>query len=113
MKTKSALPAEIDELRQRLNQWRQTPGRRRRLPEAIWEAAADLARTHRISLVARTLGLSYQTLSQRVLGVGPGGTRAPKPAFVEVAWAPSTSGAACTIELKNRRGATMSIRLGA
>ena len=113
MKTKSPLPTEVDELRQRLERWRQNPRRRRRLPEPLWESATHLAGAHGISAVARTLRLSYDGLKQRVLGAGQGRARTAKPAFVEVAWVPPACGSECTVELKDRRGSTMSIRLAA
>ncbi len=113
MKTKSPLPAEVDELRQRLDRWRQQRRNKRRLPEPIWEAATHLARAYGISALARTLRLSYDSLEQRVLGTGQGRARTPKRAFVEVAWVPPACGSECTVELKDRRGSTMSIRLTA
>jgi hypothetical protein len=113
MKTKSPLPAEVDELRQRLERWRQRPRHPRRLPEPIWAAATDLAGAYGISALARSLRLSYDTLKQRVLAAGPAGARTPKPGFVEVAWVPPACGSECTVELKDRRGSTMSIRLAA
>ena len=113
MKTKSPLPAEVDELWQRLDHWRQQPRNQRRLPEPIWEAATHLARAYGISALARTLRLSYDSLKQRVLGAGQGQARTAKPAFVEVAWIPPACGSECMVELKDRRGSTMSIRLAA
>lgn len=113
MKTKSTLPAGVDDLRQRLDSWRQSHRKTRRLPESLWDAATPLARTHGISAVALALRLSDHRLKKRVVGAGHGGVRTPKPALVEVALVPPACGSECTIELQDRTGSTMSLRLGA
>lgn len=107
MKMKSSLPAEVAALRQRLEKWRQTNGRRH-LPEPIWEAATRLASTYGISAVSLALRLSYHRLKKRLVS----GPSSPKPAFVEVALPSTVCASECTIELKDRAGSSMSIRLG-
>jgi hypothetical protein len=53
---------EVEELRQRLEQWRSTHKRRGRIPESLWAEAAELARRHGVYQTARTLRLEYTRL---------------------------------------------------
>jgi len=56
MKNPSKNVAEIEALGARLEQWRQTrENHRTRIPEPMWEAAAELARKHGIYAVSRVL----------------------------------------------------------
>lgn len=68
--------------------------------------AAALARTHGVSRVARTLGLSFYKLRQRLGPAVPAG-------FVELpplAVSGSQSGE-CVVELRDGRGGQMTLRL--
>lgn len=51
-------------LQTQLKAWRQRQAGRRRLPPELWEAAAHLARSHGISLVARVLRLDFYRLQR-------------------------------------------------
>ena len=55
------LPADIEEVRGRLDSWR--AGRRKRspIPKELWEAAVGLARVHGVNPVSTALRLSYDT----------------------------------------------------
>lgn len=73
---------DLKHLQRQLSGWRQEQSSRTRLPEAVWSAATDLARTHGPILVARRLRSDYYKLRQRLarhasLLTGP-------PTFVEV-----------------------------
>lgn len=116
MRTKSPLPTDLTRLHQRLETWRQQRTKGTRIPEPLWEAAAQLARTYGPSRVGRVLQLGYAQLQGRLAGPGPvGATALPgpvqAPAFVEVALDGASDSAGCTLELENRLGAKMTIRL--
>ena len=96
----------LGQLRGRFEQWREQngPGRRRRIPVTLWEEAAGLAQHQGGCKVARTLGLDYATLKER------SGKQAAMP-FVEVMMPGPMERSESVIELTNRKGARMTIRL--
>jgi len=103
----------LGRLQDRFVQWRQQsgPGHRRRIPPAFWQDATVLARQQGVYKVARTLRLDYDTLKQRA---GANTDRQPRPMtdpFVELRMPGSEATAENVIELVNRQGARMTIRL--
>ena len=58
-------PRDLKEFRERLDAWRRSPGRSRRVPEDFWQQALALGRVHWVSTVAGRLGLSYTALKNR------------------------------------------------
>jgi len=80
---------DLELLHQQLEALRQAQSGRRRLPAALWVAAADLARIHSPSHVARNLRLSYPKLRQQMDQSRPKFPAAPDPVrFVECQWPP-------------------------
>ncbi len=70
---RTSLPAEISEVRARVERWRGERDGWSRMPGDLWEAAVELARSHGVSLVSRALRLDYTSLKKRVMEVsGPG-----------------------------------------
>jgi hypothetical protein len=63
-----AVPESITQLQAELEQFRSTHPRRARLPQSMWQSAAELAQSHGIYVVARWLGLDYSTLKKRMKG---------------------------------------------
>ena len=55
----------IAQLQRELEEYRRMPLRRAKLPESIWEAAAELAREHGVYAVAQALRLDYMGLLLR------------------------------------------------
>lgn len=102
---------DLTQLERQLSAWRRRQSGRPRLPQALWSAAVDLARTQGPSLVARTLGLDYTKLRQRLAG-----TASPPmtpTTFVEVT-GEALSGAGpgeSSVELSDGTGARMSFRV--
>lgn len=96
------LPEQLQQLSQRLEEWRNAHNRRARLPEELWAAAVELARQHGLFRTAHTLRLDYTNLKKRVQTVP--GMRAMAPAaFMELV-APSPVAGECTIEVESTRG---------
>ena len=96
------LPEHLQQLRQRLEEWRNAHARRSRLPEELWAAAVDLARQHGLFRTAHTLRLDYTNLKKRVQ-TAPGMRAMAPAAFMELV-APSPVTGECTVEVESVRG---------
>jgi len=102
----NAAPQELLQLRRQLDAWRQGQTSRAPLPGDFWELAAAQARAHGVSRVARTLGLSFYKLRQRLRPGAP-------PGFVELPplAAPGSRAGECVVELRDGRGGGLTLRL--
>jgi hypothetical protein len=100
----------IAQLQRELEEYRRSRPRRAKLPEPIWDAAAELAREHGVYAVAQALRLDYMGLKRR-LG-GEVAIRRPgksKPVFVELVAPPPAKCEECLIEFESTRGDKMRI----
>jgi len=102
---------DLNRLQRQLSAWRREQSGRTRLPEVLWRAATDLARTQGPSRVARALRLDYYKLRKR-LAATTSLLPAP-PAFVELKEAPmsGTGPGESVVELSDGRGARMTLRV--
>jgi hypothetical protein len=102
---------DLNQLRRQLSAWRRAQSGRPRLPEALWRAATDLARTQGPSRVARLLRLDYYKLRKR-LSATTSPLPAP-PAFVELKGAPMVEAGPgeSVVELFDGCGARMTLRV--
>jgi hypothetical protein len=103
-----AVPTDLQELSGRFEDWRRTRRGKLPIPEPLWAAATELARSHGVCQTAQVLRLEYKKLKQLTDGEAGGKPvrrrRAPAPAtFVELA-PPPTAAAECVIELEGPRG---------
>lgn len=107
-------PALLEATRQRLEQWRRSPSRGRRIPEPLWAAAVKLAEVYGVSRISSVLGVNYQRLKRRLpppsaravsRSEGPGAT------FVELAAPTRSEARECLVEFEDARGAKMRIHL--
>lgn len=110
----------IEELRDRIEGWRQSSPKSRNMPEELWKEASAAAKRLGACRVARALGVKYETLKQRVLGNGaagvaggatvlPSGTQ-----FIELTGFSGLSHTAAdeaVVELAAADGARLTIRL--
>ncbi|HTF63962.1 MAG TPA: hypothetical protein VK638_14855 [Edaphobacter sp.] len=78
------VPESIHLLHQEFEQFRRTRTGRMKIPEALWQAAVEQARQHRVNLVAHTLGLDYSALKKRLNGISKPRRQVGPPAFVEL-----------------------------
>src|SRR5437870_9285069 len=79
----SAIPTDLLQLKQQLEDFRSTNPPRSRLPESIWTAAVQAAQRHGLHLTSKTLRMDYAGLKKRTrpaTQVSP----PPPPAFVEL-----------------------------
>jgi hypothetical protein len=113
MKSNRSFSLDIEEARRRLEVWRKSRWRGKRIPGPLWALAAALARTHGVSRVSQTLGLDYNGLKRRAEATTPprrSGLQ-PPPGFVEIPLISQPGqGPSCTVELERRAGARMTIR---
>lgn len=90
--------------------WRKRGPRGRKIPDRLWSLARSLAENYGVNPTARALRLDYYDLKRRVQAAGPSGAPAAEPAatFLEVLPRPRGE---CVVEIEDRRGAKMTIRL--
>jgi hypothetical protein len=102
----------IGEVCGRIEHWRQTRLKRSPMPEALWDAAAAIAREAGVYRVMRALGVNYETLKRRVEEQGAC-RKASAGAFVELAPAslvgPGADG--CVVEVQERDGTRLRVQL--
>ena len=113
MKSNRSFSLDIEAARRRLEVWRKSRSRGKRIPARLWSLAAALARTHGVSRVSQRLGLDYNGLKRRAeTMVTPRRSRLkPPPAFVELPlMGQPRQGPSCTVELARGEGARMTIR---
>ena len=99
----------IAQLQRELEEYRRMRPRRAKLPESIWNAAAELAREHGVYAVAQALRLDYMGLKKRL---GEAASRRPdksKPVFVELIAPPPARCEECRIEFESTHGSKMRI----
>ena len=103
-----AIPSDLQELSGRFEDWRRTRRGKVPIPELLWAAAAELARSYGVCRTAQVLRLEYKKLKQ--LTDGEAGDkpvrrrRSSAPAtFMELVPSP-TAAAECVIELEGPRG---------
>jgi len=107
---------QLQPLAQRLAAWRAQRVRGRRIPEELWKAAAELARTHGLNRTAAALKLNYYGLQRRLQGghARSIGSTASAPArFVELPPLAASSPATVpgTVELFRPSGARLILHL--
>jgi hypothetical protein len=86
---KTAVPDDLLQRKQRLEEWRTANPPPTRPPEPIWEAAVEMAQRHRLHCTTKTLRMDYMRLKKRL----PAGTPPPRraaPEFLELLAAPAT-----------------------
>ena len=112
MKSNRTFSLDIEEARRRLEAWRKSRSRGKRIPDALWALAAALASTHGVSPVSQRLGLDYNGLKRRAAITPPRRSRLkPPPGFVELPLiGQPVLGPNCTVELARGEGARMTIR---
>lgn len=103
--------SDLHRLQQQLFAWRRNQTGRARLPERLWHAATELARSRGASTVARTLRLDYYKLRARLSPTPADGDATP--AFVEVKVPTAATGSTCesVVELDDGAGARMTLRV--
>jgi hypothetical protein len=111
-KVLNTLPADMVETRNLFQNWRATRKPGSAIPDELWNAAMDVARTHGVYLTSRTLPIDYGALKKRL---ETGGAES-RPAFVELApmiSTPPTPLDGSVVEFVETDGSRMTVRLPA
>ena len=82
-------------------EWRSTRKPRSRIPEALWQAAIDLAPFYSIHRIARALRLNYTELKHRIKKRVPD---RPDAEFIEIDMRHLLPAAPCVMELRSPTG---------
>jgi hypothetical protein len=109
-KSSAPIPEAITQLQRQLDQFRSTQPGRTKLPEPLWQAAAELARQHGIYAVAHPLRLDYTRLKQRLGDIPKRQQKANKPSFIEFLGGGSATLPECVIEFESATGSKMRIQ---
>jgi hypothetical protein len=105
------IPEPIAQLQRQLDQFRGSQSGRTKLPEALWQAAVELARQYGVYPVAHPLRLDYTRLKKQLGGPQTRGQRrTTKPAFVELIAPGRTTPEECVIEFESSGGSKMRIQ---
>lgn len=105
----------LERTRRRMEQWRSTRRKRSAIPIPLWNEAVALTRELGISPVKRTLNLNYGALKSRAVGLKAGARKAVTGRFIELPatpWQSEPTNGVATIELAEKDGARLSVRLG-
>jgi hypothetical protein len=108
------LPAEIEAVRERIEEWRRTRAKRTRMPEELWEAAVALAGKHGAWRISRALRVRYEGLKSRAMLLATVPTLPSAPGFVDmtsVLGAASSNDSSTTVDLSRADGTRLLLRL--
>src|SRR5258706_1196333 len=83
----------IDELRGRIDAWRQSDSKSRAMPDDLWEDASAAAQMLGVHRVSRELGLNYQALQRRAATGATSPAESP-PEFIQLDDLPGVNDAA-------------------
>ena len=134
IKKKDVLPPRLEGARRRFEQWRRKRKAGTRIPQALWDAAARMAREYGINRTATALRINYYALKKRVerivdagksvntattpknTGENPASTAFFELAPLELSRSELSSGipvglCECTLELEDPGGARMRVCL--
>ena len=101
---KSTDTVDIEQVRARFENWRQTRKGKARIPDELWSAAVEAARRDGVNKTAAALHLDGGKLKRQMMATGPVPDKAVPPAFVEMMVPHAVSTSECAIELEGRNG---------
>ncbi len=112
---KCGIPAPLEKVRGRFDEWRRTRKVRTRIPDPLWAAAVKMAERYGVHRTARALRIDYYGLKKRVeekaASSSVAGVAENVAAFVELAGPLPTGPGECLVELEDVGGAKMRVHL--
>jgi hypothetical protein len=100
---KSSRSPDVEEVRSRFEQWRQTRQRKAPIPDELWSAAVEVARRDGVNRTATALHLDGGKLKRRMAAADGRPRKAPS-AFVELIASGAAGLPEYTLELEGRNG---------
>ncbi|HSY08108.1 MAG TPA: hypothetical protein VK820_06195 [Steroidobacteraceae bacterium] len=105
----------IDELRGRIDAWRQSDSKSRAMPDDLWEDASAAAQMLGVHRVSRELGLNYQALQRRAATGATLPAQSP-PEFIELGGLPAAmndagGGDEAVVDVVGADGTKLTVRL--
>jgi hypothetical protein len=113
IKSNNVFAAAVAPVQVALAVWRKGRRHREAIPQPLWRAMVPLARAHGVGLVARALRVNYTGLKNHVLTdsvTTPLGV-VSQPGFIELPITPGLAGSPAVIELEDRLGLKLTLRL--
>ena len=92
------------------DQWRSTRKKKDRIPESLWEAAADLSPFYSTSQISKALRLDFRELKRRIHDRS---RRSAPSEFVELKVERMFSSGACVMEVRSPAGFELKIQTDA
>jgi hypothetical protein len=109
------LPAPLEGVRRRFEQWRRTHRPRSRIPDSLWAAAVKMAGRYGLCRTARALPVEYYLLKKHVERHSSTALRRqtsdPRTTFVELPPPMPIGECDCTLELEGTSGAKMRVHI--
>ena len=97
--------ASLEEVKTRFEEWRRNRKGKAAIPDELWAAAAELARTEGASRTSTELRVEWNHLKRRMAAASRPLSKPAPPRFVElVAPRGESQLSECVIELEGRRG---------
>jgi hypothetical protein len=110
MQTQIKIGKSLELVRTELDSWRASRSKRSAVPELLWEAAVELARTEGVNPIARALRLNYYGLKRRMGQSTPGLVQEKHSGFVELQVSEAVRSVGCTVRME-RPGAKMTLEM--
>jgi len=102
---------QLEEVRERFEQWRDSRNKRGRIPDALWQAAATLYPAYSLHQISRTLHLNHTKLKQCIHEQQTVSSLPPVPAFIELGLSDAVTPCECIVEMQHRDGARMRVQV--
>jgi hypothetical protein len=94
----------LEEVKARFEEWRRNRKGRAAIPDVLWAAAVEVARTEGVSRASTELRVEWNHLKRRMAAASRTSSKPASPRFVELVAPRGESLPECVIELEGRRG---------
>lgn len=106
-----AVAGDMAEAKRSFERWRRSGKRRGRIPEPLWQMAADAASIHGLHTTARRLRLNATRLKEQMQRLDRGPASEGGPRFVELSWPGVAPAPECILEAEDPTGKKLRIQL--
>jgi hypothetical protein len=116
MPSEAVIPDDLEQLRHRFEEFRATRPKRSPFPEALWAAAAELAKRYGVNRTAHVLRLEYGGLRKRVENQARPKAKSKKKeaaSFLEFIAPGAKPVSNCTVEVESSQGGKLRLELKA